>query len=157
MFSELDKQIVRELQKDIPLTPQPFKEIAERIGISEEELLEKVQQMADQGIIRRFGVALKHREVGFLANAMVVWQVPDEKTLEIGKIMASFPQVSHCYQRPKYPDWPYNMFTMVHGQSREECEATAARIAEKTGIPEFGLLYSTDELKKSSMKYFMEE
>ncbi|ADG82005.1 siroheme decarboxylase subunit beta [Thermincola potens] len=157
MFTELDKQIIRELQEDLPLTSRPYKVIADKIGITEEELLAKVQEFVDKGIIRRFGAALRHREVGFTANAMVVWDVPDEKTREVGAIMAGFPEVSHCYQRPRYPGWPYNMFTMVHGLSKEECEATAARIAERTGIKKYDLLYSTAELKKDSMKYFMEE
>ncbi len=157
MFTELEKKIIRELQGDLPLTKRPYKELADKLGIGEAELVAKVKEFTEQGIIRRFGAALRHREVGFTANAMVIWDVPDEQALDVGKIMATFNEVSHCYQRPRYPGWPYNMFTMVHGQSKQECEATAARISEKVGIKGYGLLYSTAELKKDSMKYFMEE
>lgn len=156
MFTEKEKQVIREMQGDLPLTPRPYKVIADRLGITEEELLAIVKDLSDRKVIRRFGAALRHREVGFTANAMVVWDIPDDRTVEIGNKMATFSEVSHCYQRPRYPGWPYNMFTMVHGRSKEECEEIAARISESIGIKEYGLLYSTAELKKDSMKYFME-
>lgn len=155
MLSELDKKIVRALQDDLPLTSEPFVEIATKLGITEEELLKKIKTFTEEGIIRRFGAAIRHREAGFTANAMVVWNVEDERTLEVGKMMASFSEVSHCYERPRYPDWPYNLFTMVHGKSREECEQIAKKIAATTNITNYRLLFSTDELKKTSMKYFI--
>lgn len=156
MFSSLDKAIIRKLQEDLPLAPQPYKIIADELGISEEELLNRVQKYCDKGVIRRFGAVLCHREVGFQANAMAVWIVPEERTEEVGKIMASFSQVSHCYQRPTFHDWSYNMFTMIHGKTTQECEKVAAEIAKIVNIHNYNLLYSTVELKKSSMKYFIE-
>ncbi|MBS4025618.1 MAG: AsnC family transcriptional regulator [Clostridia bacterium] len=155
MFSDLDIKIVRALQEDLPLTSEPFKEIAEELGISEEFLLEKINSFVEQGIIRRFGAAIRHREAGFTANAMVVWDVEDERTVEVGRIMAEFSEVSHCYQRPRYPDWNYNLFTMVHGKNRDQCQEIAEKIAQAADIANFKLLFSTDELKKTSMKYFV--
>lgn len=156
MLNELEKAIVRELQGDLPLVKKPYQAIAERLGITEEELLQKMREMKERGIIRRLGVALCHREVGFVANAMVVWIVPEERAAEVGKLMAAFPEVSHCYQRPTYPDWPYNLFTMIHAKTVEECEKVAASISQAVQVDDYQLLFSTEELKKSSMQYFME-
>ncbi|MDW7674181.1 MAG: Lrp/AsnC family transcriptional regulator [Bacillota bacterium] len=155
MFSELDLKIIRALQEDLPLIEEPFKAIATQLEITETELLDKIHYFIENGYIRRFGAAIRHREAGFTANAMVVWEVNEEKTKEVGAIMAQFPEVSHCYQRPKYPDWPYNMFTMVHGKTKEQCWEIAKKISEKIQIDKYNLLFSTDELKKISMKYFV--
>lgn len=155
MLTELDKAIIRELQGNLPLVPKPYKEIAERLNIDEETLLEKIRWMREEGMIRRLGAAIRHREAGFTANAMVVWQVSDEDAEKVGKKLASFPEVTHCYERPVFPGWPYNLFTMVHGQSREECERIAERLSRKVSINDYRLLYSTQELKKSSMRYYL--
>ncbi|MFQ5646412.1 MAG: AsnC family transcriptional regulator [bacterium] len=149
------RALIRELQEDLPECPAPFAEIARKIGQSEAEVLAEIRSMQEEGTIRRFGVMMRHRELGISANGMGVWTVPRERTEEVGAIMASFEEVSHCYQRPVFPGWPYNLFTMIHAPSREECRETARRISEKTGITEFKLLFSTRELKKSSMKYFV--
>lgn len=155
MLTELDKAIIRELQGDLPIIPQPYTEIAERLGIAETELLEKISWMQEEGMIRRLGAAIRHREAGFTANAMIVWQVPLEDAEKIGQKLASFPEVTHCYERPSFPGWPYNLFTMVHGQSREECKEIARQLSEKVGVDNYRLLYSTQELKKSSMRYYI--
>jgi len=155
ILTEVEKNIIREIQGDIPLY-LPFETIADKLGIEVEELLEKIQKMKVQGTIRRFGAIVRHRNLGFRANAMGVWVVPDNRAEEVGIKMAAFPQVSHCYQRPVRPGWPYNLFTMIHGKSAGECEKTAKLISEKTGIKDYCLLYSTRELKKASMKYFTE-
>ncbi|OPX86820.1 MAG: hypothetical protein A4E53_02852 [Pelotomaculum sp. PtaB.Bin104] len=154
MLSDQDKQIVRAVQQGLPLTSRPFQAMAEQLGLSEEELLDRILAMYKDGRIRRFGAVVRHRELGFVANAMVVWDVPAEQVMTKGKIMASFPEVSHCYQRPRQPGWSYNLFTMIHGQSREYCAEVADRIARATGLTEYRLLFSTAELKKSSMRYF---
>jgi DNA-binding Lrp family transcriptional regulator len=156
MLTRIEKNIVKALQDDLPLCPKPFQAIAERIGISEDELVAEIHRLKEQGIIRRFGAIVNHRNLGIAANAMVVWRVPRDKAQEIGEIMAAFPEVSHCYERPTYPDWQYNLFTMIHGKSRYECERVIAQISEQTGIKEYKQLYSTQELKKVSMKYFSE-
>lgn len=154
MLTEQDKQIIRDLQDGLPLVSRPFKSMAEKLDMTEAELIERIKGFIEQGEIRRFGAAVRHQELGYVANAMVVWDVPDQQTAETGRIMAGFEEVTHCYQRPRYPGWPYNLFTVVHGQTREECLEAAERISRATGVQTYRLLFSTAELKKSSMRYF---
>lgn len=154
MLSEQDRQIICELQNGLPLVSRPFKQMAGRLNMTEEGLIERIRHFIANGQIRRFGAAVRHQDLGYLANAMVVWDTPDEKAAEIGSQMAAFEEVTHCYQRPRYPDWPYNLFTMVHGRSREECARIAEKIAQATGVKQYQLLFSTAELKKISMRYF---
>lgn len=155
MLSDLEIKIVRELQAGLPLVERPYLEIARRVGLAEEELITTIKDMIRRGVIRRFGAALKHQDLGFTANAMVVWDVPENQASEVGRIMAGYKQVSHCYQRPRRQDWPYTIFTVLHGQNHDDCKKTAAELAAATGIKEYKLLFSTRELKKSSMKYFL--
>ncbi len=154
MLSEQDKQIIIELQNGLPLVSQPFEIMGKRLNMTEESLINRITYLKENGYIRRFGAAVRHRDLGFTANAMVVWDVPDNKTDEVGRIMASFKEVSHCYQRPRHQGWPYNLFTMVHGRSREACIKTAEQISIAVDIKKFETLFSTAELKKSSMRYF---
>jgi DNA-binding Lrp family transcriptional regulator len=154
MLSEQDKQIIIELQNGLPLVSRPFEIMGKRLNMTEESLINRIAYLIENGLIRRFGAAVRHRDLGFTANAMVVWDVPDKKTDEAGRIMASFKEVSHCYQRPRQQGWPYNLFTMVHERTREECIKTAEQISEATGIEKYELLFSTAELKKISMRYF---
>jgi DNA-binding Lrp family transcriptional regulator len=154
MLTKIEKKIVKALQDNLLLCSQPFKAIAEQVGISEDELLAEIHRLKQQGIIRRFGAIVNHRNLGIAANAMVVWRAPKDKSQEIGEIMATFPEVTHCYERPTYPDWQYNLFTMIHGESKDECERVITQISEQTGIKDYKQLYSTRELKKVSMKYF---
>ncbi len=153
----IDLAAISELQADIPLIPGPYRPMAERIGISEEGLFEIAAHLTAQGYLRRVAAVLHHREAGFGANAMGVWVVPPERSEEIGKLMGSFKAVSHCYLRPTYPDWPYNIFTMVHGQKDKDCQEIIGAISRATGINEFALLYSTKEYKKVRLKYFTPE
>lgn len=155
MLSDLEIKIVRELQAGLPLVERPYLELARRVGLAEGELITAIKDMIRRGVIRRFGAALKHQDLGFTANAMVVWDVHEDNAPEVGRIMAGYKQVSHCYQRPRRQDWPYTIFTVLHGQSRADCEKTAAELAAETGVKEYKLLFSTRELKKSSMKYFL--
>lgn len=157
MLTDLDKAIIRELQGDLPLVPHPYAQVAKKLNIDEEELLDRIRWMQDRGMIRRLGAAIRHREAGFTANAMIVWRVAEEKAEEVGRKLAACPEVTHCYLRPEIPGWPYNLYTMVHGQSRQECEALAAQLSEKVGIEDYRILYSTRELKKSSMRYYLHE
>lgn len=154
MLTDQDRQIIRELQNGLPLVSRPFKLIAGKLNMTEDALIDRIRYFIKNGQIRRFGAAVRHQDLGYLANAMVVWDAPDEKVAEIGVIMAGFEAVTHCYQRPRYPDWPYNLFTMVHGRTREECIRVADKISQATGITKYHLLFSTAELKKSSMRYF---
>jgi siroheme decarboxylase len=153
-LNELDKRIIARLQGDIPLQPEPFVAVAAEIGIREEELLEKIDLYLEAGVLRRLGTILRHHKAGFHANAMCGWIVPEERVEEAGSVMATFKEASHVYLRPTYPDWPYNLFTMLHGKTNGDLEQTAEKIAEATGIREYKMLYSTREFKKTSMLYF---
>src|SRR5579884_2880565 len=153
-LSALDVQLVRELQTDLLLAPRPFLPAATRLGITEEALLAEAQRMIDQGIMRRFAAVLYHRRAGFKANAMGVWRAPEDRVEELGFEMAAFAAVSHCYQRPVYRDWPYNIFTMVHGHTPEECERVLGAISQATGLTDYVSLYSTREYKKVRVSYY---
>lgn len=153
-LTELDRKIISCLQGDLPLTDRPYAAVAEQLGISEEELLQKIKSYQELGLMRRFGTILRHHKAGYAANAMCAWNVPVGRVEEAGAVMATFRQASHVYQRPTYPDWPYNLFTMLHGRTKEELERTAREISERTGVTDYRLLYSTREFKKTSMDYF---
>ena len=155
-ISELDKRIVRALQGDFPLVAEPYKTLAEQVGVSEETFLERVQAMRDSRKIRKMGAVLRHREVGFTANLLVAWEVPADRLDTIAQQMAASPAVSHCYDRNTAPDWPYNLYTMVHGHSREECEHVVAELGKACQVSKHVMLYSRREWKKTAMKYFME-
>jgi siroheme decarboxylase len=153
----IDIAAIRELQEDFPLVPDPYRPMAERIGVSEEGLFEIARNLQSQGYLRRIAAVLHHREAGFGANAMGVWVVPPERCEEVGKIMGSFKGVSHCYLRPTYPDWPYSIFTMVHGKKAEDCQELIGAISHAAGITKYALLYSSKEYKKIRLKYFNPE
>jgi DNA-binding Lrp family transcriptional regulator len=149
-----DIAVIRELQEDIPLVTEPYRPMANRIGLSEQGFFEAAAHLSAQGYLRRMAAVLHHREAGFRANAMGVWVVPPTRTEEVGQIMGSFKGVSHCYLRPTYPDWPFSIFTMVHGQEAKDCQEIIDAVSQATGITEYALLYSTKEYKKIRLKYF---
>jgi len=153
-LTELDKKIIRELQKDLPVEKCPFARIAEKIGISEEELLSRIKRFMTEGVIRRFGATIYHHRSGFEANVMVAWQVPEDRLDEVGEKMASFSEVTHCYARVAYPDWPYNLYTMIHGRSEEECLNIVQRLAKTTGVNTYRLLFTENTFKRTTMEYF---
>lgn len=153
-LNEIDKKIIMALENGIPLTEQPFQMIAEEVGISEDELLAKLDEWKDDGVIRRFGAILYHTHAGFEANAMTVWNVPKERIEEVGKILASFEEVSHCYERATFPGFPYNLYAMVHAHTREECDQIVADLARAADLQDYQVLYTTQEYKKSSPVYF---
>ena len=154
MIDDTDKKIISQIQKDLPVHPRPFALMAEKIGISEEVFIERVRQLKDKGIIRRFGATLRHQEAGFKANAMIAWKAPEGTVSELGKALARFKEVSHCYHRASRGDWPYNLYTMVHGGSRHECREIAERMSAATDLTEYAVLFSEKEFKKTSMEYF---
>lgn len=155
-LSEREIAAVRILQKDLPLEPRPFAALADG-GFTEEDLLEQARRFLASGVMRRFSAVLYHRKAGFKANGMAVWIVPPEKVEEVGPVMASFRGVSHCYERPVYPpEWPYNLYTMIHGRSEEECRKVAEEISRRTGLSNYTILFSTVEFKKVRVKYFEE-
>jgi DNA-binding Lrp family transcriptional regulator len=156
-YDERDIAVIRALQGDMPVVAEPYTPAAEQLGMSQQAFLEHLAGMQERGILRRVAAILYHRRAGFSANGMGVWQVPDEQIEEIGRRMASVRGISHCYQRPTYEDWPYSVFTMAHGRSKEECVAVLVAIAEQTGIHERATLYSSTEFKKIRLLYFTDE
>jgi DNA-binding Lrp family transcriptional regulator len=153
-LSPQDKKLLGQIQGDLPLVLTPFESAARRAGWDEKRLLHRINVFIRRGMIRRFGAILRHQKAGFRGNAMVVWRVPEDRVSQVGQAMASFPAVSHCYLRPPLPDWPFNLYTMVHGQGERDCLRVARKIAEKTGVKDYRLLFSKREHKKSSMRYF---
>jgi siroheme decarboxylase len=156
-YDDFDVQVIRATQGDMPIVSEPYAPAAERLGITVQKLLEHMDGMRERGILRRVAAILFHRRAGFSANGMGVWKVPDERISEIGPRMASVRGISHCYQRPTYADWPYSVFTMAHGRSKEECDAVLESIAEQTGISERATLYSSTEFKKVRLLYFTDD
>ena len=154
--SELDKKVIRALQGEFPLVAEPYKVLAEGIGISEDLFLERVKALEEDKKIRKMGAVLRHREVGFKANVLAAWVVPQEELDTIAQEMARHPAVTHCYDRTTAPGWPYNLYTMIHGHSREECEAIASELGEAAGVTERIMLYRKHEWKTTSRKYFCE-
>jgi DNA-binding Lrp family transcriptional regulator len=156
-LSELDIAVIRALQGDMPITAEPYAPAARELGISVERLLAQLESMRERKALRRVAAILFHRRAGFSANGMGVWRVSDERIMELGPRMAAFRGISHCYQRPTYPDWPYSIFTMAHGRSKEECDAILDSIAAETGIDDRRTLYSSTEFKKVRLLYFTDE
>ncbi|MBW1992072.1 MAG: Lrp/AsnC family transcriptional regulator [Deltaproteobacteria bacterium] len=157
MLTELETQVILALQRDLAITPRPFQELAEVLGKSEEEVLAAIRSLKEKGYIRRFGATLRHQLSGFAANALVVWVVPEAELSRLGRKLASKRAVTHCYARKPAPDWPYNLYTMIHGKSLKEIKATAADMAREIGIRDYAILFSEAELKKTTMRYFREK
>jgi DNA-binding Lrp family transcriptional regulator len=156
-YDEHDIAVIKALQGNMPVSDEPYAPAAAELGLTQERLLDHLAAMQERGLLRRVAAILYHRRAGFSANGMGVWQVPDEQIADIGCRMAAVRGISHCYQRPTYEDWPYSVFTMAHGRSKEECDAILDAIAEQTGIHERATLYSSTEFKKIRLLYFTEE
>jgi siroheme decarboxylase len=156
-YDEFDTAVIRATQGDMPVVPEPYAPAAEQLQISQEKLLAHLEGMQERRLLRRVAAILYHRRAGFSANGMGVWKVPDERIMELGPRMAAFRGISHCYQRPTYQDWPYSIFTMAHGRSKEECDAILDSIATETGVTERATLYSSTEFKKIRLLYFTDD
>lgn len=156
MLDATDKAVIRALSGDFPLVEEPYRVLAESIGLTEEEFLARVQNLAAQKKIRKVGAVLRHRNVGFAANALCAWIVPDERLDEVARNMSRHRAVSHCYDRSTAEDWRYNLYTMIHAKSREECESIAAELADENDVHQRVMLYTKKEWKKTGMKYFCE-
>jgi siroheme decarboxylase len=156
-YDERDIAVIRATQGDMPVVSEPYAPAARRLGMEVGALLEHLAGMRERGLLRRVAAILFHRRAGFSANGMGVWKVPPERIMELGPRMASFRGISHCYQRPTYEDWPYSVFTMAHGRSKEECDAILDAIAAQTGIEERATLYSSTEFKKIRLLYFTDD
>jgi DNA-binding Lrp family transcriptional regulator len=156
-YDDFDIAVIRATQGDMPVVEEPYAPAANELGITQERLLEHLVGMQERRLLRRVAAILFHRRAGFSANGMGVWKVPDERIMELGPRMAAFRGISHCYQRPTYKDWPYSIFTMAHGRSKDECDAILASIADQTGVSERSTLYSSTEFKKIRLLYFTED
>ena len=156
-FDELDIAVVRATQGDLPVISEPYAGAAREVGIPVERLLEHMNGMVERRLLRRVAAILFHRRAGFSANGMGVWRVPDDKIAAYGPRMAAFRGISHCYERPTYEDWRYQIFTMAHGRSKEECDAILDAIAADTGVHERATLYSSTEFKKVRLLYFTDD
>ena len=154
--TEEDKEFIRHLQKDLEIVDRPFLKASQSLGITEDVIFEKLNYYESIGVMRRFAAILRHREAGFTANGMIVWKVPEERINDVGEKLGAFPQVSHCYERPVYPDWPYNVFSMIHCKSFDEAEDMAKQIQEQIDVNEYKILFSSREFKKTRVEYFVE-
>ena len=152
-----DIAFIRQLQRDLALVPRPFDPYCTALGCDLDTLFGWCAQMTAAGKMRRFAAVLRHQRAGFVSNAMGVWRVPPERVEEVGPVMAGFAAVSHCYERPVYPDFPYNLYTMVHGRTPAEVRTTLDAIADRTGITEHAYLWSSREFKKERVVYFAED
>jgi DNA-binding Lrp family transcriptional regulator len=152
---EVDRRLIVLTQTGLPLTTQPYASLAEQLGISEAEVLQRMQAMLNQGVIRRMGAVPNHYKLGYRANGMSVWDVPDDQLMELGQQVGQLAFVTHCYQRPRHlPDWPYNLFAMVHAHTREEAMAYVAQIEALLGNACRGhdVLFSSRILKKTGLR-----
>jgi DNA-binding Lrp family transcriptional regulator len=154
LLTDIEKKVIASIQQDIPLSPRPYGELARAIGLEEEAFLDTLRGLCSRGIIRRLGATLRHQRTGYKANAMGAWRVAEERVEAVGNMMASFRQVSHCYRRSPTPDWPYNLYTMIHADDEDACRETARVMSQAAGVAQYELLFSRQELKKTSMIYF---
>lgn len=152
-----DIPVVRALQNDLPIGAEPFEAAAKQAGVGVDDLLSAGSRLIECGTMRRFAAVLRHEQAGFDANVLAAWQVPQERTAQFGPALGAFSAVSHCYLRPTYPDWPYNVLTMIHGQSRQECIDIIGAMARATGLAAPAQLWSVRQFKKQRLRYFTGE
>jgi len=155
-LSEADKRLIYLLSGDWGDSPAPYAALAEKAGLTEEEVLAKIKRFEGEGLIRRIGATLWHQRSGFAANGMVVFNIPGDRAEECGRKLAGRASVSHCYLRKTAPGWPFNLYAMTHAESREELLKTAREMADECRADEWRLLESVRELKKASLRYFVE-
>ena len=172
-LDDADKRLLNLMQGRFPIEPRPYAAVARELGVEESDVLSRIRELLDDRIIRQVtpifdtralgyesmlvAAILYHRRAGFSANGMGVWKVPEGQELEYGRRMAAFRGISHCYQRPTYRDWPYSVFTMAHGRSKQECDAILDAIEAETGVTERATLYSSTEFKKVRLLYFTDD
>jgi DNA-binding Lrp family transcriptional regulator len=150
----IDEEILRLMQDDIPLVSRPFLTVAEKLGISEEEVIRRVRRLVDKGVVRRFSASIRHRKLGIKVNPLIAWKVPRERVEEVGEKLAGYEEVTHCYERAVVPGkWEYNLYTMVHGYDRESVEKLAEKLSKAIGIKDYQMLYSNREYKKTYKRY----
>ena len=151
-----DKEFIREMQKDLEIYETPFEIPAKNLNMTQDELFKELDRYQSIGVMRRYAAILRHRDAGFVANGMIVWKVPESRIEEVGQKLGAFPQVSHCYQRPTYDDWPYNVFSMIHSRTRKEADSIIGQIQSQINVDEYKVLFSLREFKKTRVEYFVE-
>jgi DNA-binding Lrp family transcriptional regulator len=158
-YDDVDVAVIRALQGPMEVVDRPYDAAAAAAGMRVGRFLDHLDGMVERKLLRRVAAILYHRRAGFSANGMGVWRVPEDRILEVGARMAAVRGISHCYQRPTYPDWPYSVFTMAHGRSKEECDAILDRIADEHHLhgEDRAVLYSSTEYKKIRLHYFTDE
>ncbi|MDY0221156.1 MAG: Lrp/AsnC family transcriptional regulator [Desulfobacterium sp.] len=154
MLTETEKKVISALQGNMPVCERPYQAMAQTLGMSEDEVIATARNLHERGVIRRFGATLKHQRSGYKANAMVAWKVDEQRVEEVGPAMAAFDEVTHCYRRNPTDTWPYNLYTMIHASDEASCHAIAHKISTTVEVTEYTLLFSRQELKKTSMRYF---
>ena len=152
-LSKLDRKIISLISQDIPLVEKPFEVLACKLGVGEDRLIGCIKQYKKKTFLRKYSAVLNHRKVGFKHNAMVVWNIPVKYIGKAGAAIASFPEVSHCYERKRVPDWNYNLYSMIHGKTKEECFSIVKKISEKIDFKEYRVLFSSKEYKKTGVRY----
>ncbi len=157
MLSTLEKKLVSALSEGLPLVPRPYAALAEKLGVSEEEVIEGIKKLREKGIIRRLGGTLRHDRAGLQGNVMVAWRVPEDRIAEVGDKCAACHFITHCYLRRVYPDWPYNFYTMIHAESEEECRRLVENLARELKLSDYVLLFTEKEIVRRMRRYFAEE
>ena len=153
-LSETDISTIRSLQESFPICSRPFAHLAAKAGLSEEVLLERTNNLLQQKVLRRIGIVLDHYAAGFCSNAMICWRVETTRIDTVAGIFCACQRVSHCYIRPVYPDWPYNLYTMLHARYRHEAEVLIADLARRSAVSDYQVLYSTRQYKKERIHLF---
>ena len=151
-MDERDLELLKVAQDGVLFTERPYQILGEMVGMSEQEVVDRLQALQDEGIIRRFAATIGHRALGIVANAMIAWRAPSEDIEMAGELLGSVDEVTHCYERATTPDWPYNLYTMVHSTSKEDCLDRARRLSQLSGITEYRVLFSEFEYKKTSAR-----
>ena len=151
-MDQKDLDLLKIAQDGVQLTSQPYQVLGDMMGLSEQEVIERLYALQKEGIIRRFAATIGHRALGIVANALIAWKVAPEDVERAGLLFASVDEVTHCYERSKAEDWPYNLYTMVHSKSRQDCLKIADQLSQESGIREYKVLFSEFEYKKTSAR-----
>jgi DNA-binding Lrp family transcriptional regulator len=151
-MDQIDLELLKVAQDGVKLTPRPYLEWGEMLGITEEEVIDRLRALEQEGVVRRFAATIGHRALGIVANAMIAWTVPPDRVVATGELFAASMEVTHCYERAKAIDWPYNIYTMVHSRSRDDCLRIADQLSHQSGIRDYTVLFSEREYKKISAR-----
>ncbi len=153
-ITAFQKRLVALLSESLPLVERPYLELAQRLGCSEEEVIQGIKELIEKKIIRRFGATVRHDRSGYRGNVMVAWIVPEEHLEEIGKKCATYPFITHCYVRKTAPDWPYNFYTMIHAEDEEACQRLVKKLSQDLGLSDYELLFTEKEIIRRTRRYF---